>query len=146
MTNRSEINPPATTAKKGIFHNYDPALYNADLVLVSCPSASYDGSIIEADDFSPSLGCIYVASAAAARDGFGVQGPFRVRYIDGEQGLSLAQIVDAILEARPRFIGMNYIHRISSTTELIIALLREQGNEAKIVIGGINAMLNPRKI
>ena len=135
-----------TKAERGIFHNYDPALHDADLVLVSCPSAPYDGSITKADDFSPSLGCIYVASAAAAEDGFGVRGSSRVKYIDGEQGLSLPEILNEISAAHPRVIGMNYIHRISSTTESVIALLGEHGNEAGIVIGGINAMLNPKKI
>ncbi len=130
--------------KNGVYCNYNSTTHKADFVLVSCPSTLDSGSDIT--DFSPALGCIYVASAVAAENLFGVQRSFFVKYIDGQFGWSPKQIADEISTEKTSLVGINYIHRTSSITESIIELLNTKDSHPRIIIGGINSILNAKKI
>ncbi len=129
-----------------VFCNYNPSSHNADLVLISCPSSIYPGNSGSAPDYSPALGLIYVASSAATPSCFGIGDAFRVKYIDGETGLSMKQIVSEILSARPRIIGFSSVHQTSTILRSLVSAVETAGDHALIVVGGTNAILKPIQI
>ncbi len=132
---------------KGVFTNYDSSTHDADLVIVNCPSALYPDSEdpVRPPDYAPALGAIYVASAAASRSILGVPGEFRVKYIDGECGLGLNQLVLETMQASPRWVGLCFTHRVVGIATELVGRLRLAGVNARLLLGGAGAMLHPRR-